>query len=214
MSQSERSRRAASVLRMIRENPGLSAGMIGRRMGVPPDQLRVLEMSGLLHDVGKIGIPEGILLKPGKLTKEEHEIIRKHPRMGYEILTPIASFGEVLAGVLHHHENPDGSGYPDGLAGEQIPLFARILHVADVFDALTSTRSYRVAFSPGQACEILCREAGAKLDGEVVAVFLEMIPGLRANPPEPLAAIFSPEGTDTGLGGPALRAEEVSDGAG
>jgi HD-GYP domain-containing protein (c-di-GMP phosphodiesterase class II) len=196
------------------ERVGYLARLIGRRMGVPVDQLRVLEMSGLLHDVGKIGIPEGILLKPGKLTKEEHEIIRNHPRMGYEILTPIASFGEVLAGVLHHHENPDGTGYPDGLAGEQIPLFARILHVADVFDALTSTRSYRVAFSPGQACEILCNEAGTKLDGEVVAVFLEMIPELRANPPEQLAAIFSPEGTDTGLGGPALRAKEVSDGAG
>jgi len=196
------------------ERVGYLAKLIGRRMGVPADQLRVLEMSGLLHDVGKIGIPEGILLKPGKLTKEEHEIIRNHPRMGYEILTPIASFGEVLAGVLHHHENPDGSGYPDGLAGEQIPLFARILHVADVFDALTSTRSYRVAFSPDQACEILCKEAGTKLDGEVVAVFLEMIPGLRAIPPEQLAVIFSPEGTDIGLGGPALRAEEVSDGAG
>ena len=196
------------------ERVGYLAKLIGQRMGVPADQLRVLEMSGLLHDVGKIGIPEGILLKPGKLTKEEFEIVRNHPRMGYEILTPIASFGEVLAGVLHHHENPDGSGYPDGLAGEQIPLFARILHVADVFDALTSTRSYRVAFSPEQACEILCKEAGTKLDGEVVAVFLEMIPGLHANPPEELAAIFSSEGTDTGLGGPALRAKEVSHGAG
>ncbi|MBU0617706.1 MAG: HD-GYP domain-containing protein [Planctomycetes bacterium] len=172
------------------ERVGYLARLIGRRMRVPANELQVLEMSSLLHDVGKIGIPEGILCKPGKLTKEEYDIIKNHPRMGHEILTPIASFGGVLDGVLHHHENPDGSGYPEGLGGDEIPLFARIIHVVDVFDALTSTRSYRVAFSPEQACDILRKEAGTKLDAEVVAVFLDMVSAFQANPPDELADVF------------------------
>jgi HD-GYP domain-containing protein (c-di-GMP phosphodiesterase class II) len=175
------------------ERVGFLAKLIGRKMDVPANDLQILEMSGLLHDVGKIGIPEGILCKPGRLTKEEYNIIKNHPRMGHEILTPIASFGGVLDGVLYHHENPDGSGYPDGLSQDQIPLFARILHVVDVFDALTSTRSYRVAYSPEQACDILRKEAGTKLDAEVVAVFLEILPALRANPPGELAVVLCPE---------------------
>jgi HD-GYP domain-containing protein (c-di-GMP phosphodiesterase class II) len=172
------------------ERVGYLARLIGERLGVPANELQILEMSGLLHDVGKIGIPEVILCKPGRLTKEEYEIIKSHPRMGHEILTPIASFGEVLEAVLHHHENPDGSGYPAGLRGNEVPLFARIIHAVDVFDALTSTRSYRVAFSPEQACDILRTEAGAKLDADVVAIFLEMIPAFQENPPAELASIF------------------------
>lgn len=172
------------------ERVGCLARLIGRRMQVPANELKILEMSGLLHDVGKIGIPEVILCKPGKLTRDEYETIKQHPRMGHEILTPIASFGAVLDGVLYHHENPDGSGYPEGLSGDEIPLFARIIHVADVFDALTSTRSYRVAFSPEQAADILREEAGTRLDSEVVAVFLAMMPELAENPPAELADIF------------------------
>lgn len=175
------------------ERVGFLAKLTGRRMGITPNELRILEMSGLLHDVGKIGIPEGILCKTGKLTKQEYDIIKKHPRMGYEILKPIASFGSILDGVLHHHENPDGSGYPDGLSREEIPLFARIIHVVDVFDALTSTRSYRVAFSIEQAYDILRKEAGTKLDAEVAAVFLELLPAFRAEHPEEFAALFSSE---------------------
>jgi putative two-component system response regulator len=183
------------------ERVGYLAKLIGRQMGIPANELQVLEMSGLLHDVGKIGVPEGILRKPGKLTKEEYDIIKSHPRMGHEILTPIASFGGVLDGVLYHHENPDGSGYPDGLGNDEIPLFARIIHVVDVFDALTSTRSYRVAFSPEQAYEILREEAGTKLDAEVVAVFLEMVSALQATSPDELANIicFDKEVSDVAL---------------
>jgi HD-GYP domain-containing protein (c-di-GMP phosphodiesterase class II) len=175
------------------ERVGYLARLIGRRMGVPASELQVLEISGLLHDVGKIGIPEGILCKPGRLTREEYDIVKNHPRMGHEILTPMASFGGVLDGVLHHHENPDGSGYPAGLMGDEIPLFARIIHVVDVFDALTSTRSYRVAYSREQACDILREEAGSKLDPEVVATFLDIIPAFQTNSPDEPVAVFGAE---------------------
>jgi HD-GYP domain-containing protein (c-di-GMP phosphodiesterase class II) len=157
------------------ERVGHLARLTGQRLGVPRDELQILEMSGLLHDVGKIGVPEEILCKPGQLTTEEFAVIQKHPVMGYEILKPIASFTAVLDGVLYHHENADGSGYPKGLAGAAIPLFARIIHVADVFDALTSNRSYRAAFSLEQAQQIIAEEAGTKLDPEVAAVFLELL---------------------------------------
>jgi HD-GYP domain-containing protein (c-di-GMP phosphodiesterase class II) len=172
------------------ERVGFLARLTGQRMGLAASELQVLEMSALLHDVGKIGIPEGILCKPGRLTKEEYDVIKNHPRMGYEILKPIASFGDVLEGVLHHHENPDGSGYPEGLAGDQIPLYARIIHVVDVFDAVTSTRSYRTAFSLGRSREIICEEAGTRLDAEVVKVFLELLPTLRAEHAEQFGSVF------------------------
>lgn len=175
------------------ERVGYLARLVGQRLGVPSNELQILEMSGLLHDVGKIGIPESILCKPGKLTPEEYEIIKRHPRMGYEILKPIASFGEVLAGVLYHHENPDSTGYPERLPEPKIPLFARIIHVVDVFDALTTTRSYRVAFTIEQACDILRKEAGTKLDAEVVKVFLELLPSLRETHPEVFAPVFRRE---------------------
>ena len=174
------------------ERVGYLSRLVGEGMGLPSNELKILEMSGLLHDVGKIGIPEGILCKPGKLTDDEYETIKSHPRMGYEILKPIASFEEVLNGVLYHHENPDGTGYPEGLSGDQIALFARIIHVVDVFDALTSTRSYRVAFSVEQACEILRKESGTKLDGEVTEIFLRLLPEFIENHPTAFAAAFSP----------------------
>jgi HD-GYP domain-containing protein (c-di-GMP phosphodiesterase class II) len=157
------------------ERVGKLARMTGVELGLPPGDVQMLEWAGLLHDVGKIGIPEEILNKPGRLTSEEYAIIKKHPRMGYDILKPIASFEPVLSAVLHHHENNDGSGYPDGLRIEQTPLFARIIHVVDVFDALTSTRSYRDAFSTEKACEILTSEAGTKMDAEIVSAFLKGI---------------------------------------
>ncbi|MFQ5806300.1 MAG: HD-GYP domain-containing protein [Phycisphaerae bacterium] len=175
------------------ERVGFLTRLTGRRLGVPADKLQILEMSGLLHDVGKIGVPEEILCKSGRLTDEEFNIIKKHPVMGYEILKPIASLGAVLDGVLYHHENADGSGYPKGLAGDQIPLFARIIHVADVFDALTSDRSYRAAFSFEQACEIVREEAGTKLDAEVAAVFLELLTAYRAAHPGEFAAVMPSE---------------------
>lgn len=161
------------------ERVGYWARLVAERLGCSPTECQLVEMAGLLHDVGKIGVPETILCKPTRLTTREFEVIRQHPAMGYEILKPIASFGGVLDGVLYHHENPDGSGYPLGLRGEEIPLIARIIHVVDVFDALTSTRSYRAAFTTEEAAEIIRKEAGTKLDAGVVAVFLELLPELR-----------------------------------
>lgn len=151
----------------------------------------MLEWAGLLHDVGKIGIPEEILNKPGKLTDEEFAIIRKHPRMGYDILKPIASFEGVLSAVLHHHENIDGSGYPDGQTGDETPVAAKIIHVVDVFDALTSARSYRAAFSVEKACAILRSEAGTKMDAQIVAAFCRALEKARLAGPEDSPMTFT-----------------------
>jgi len=151
------------------------AKLIGQKLGLSREQLQDLEWTGLLHDVGKIGISEAVLNKPGRLSDAEFEHIKQHPVMSWEVLSPIEGFGAVLAGVKHHHENYDGTGYPDGLAGQAIPLFARIVRVADVFDALTSTRSYRKAFSATDAARILREEAGSSLDPAIVDCFLRAL---------------------------------------
>lgn len=153
------------------ERVGFLTRLVAAELGVSPAAQQTMEWAGLLHDVGKIGIPEEILCKPGRLTAEEFEVIKQHPRMGYEILKPIASLGVILDGILSHHEYPDGSGYPNGLAGEDIPLVARIIHVADTFDALTSTRSYRQAFSIEKAFEIIREESGTRIDAGVAEAF-------------------------------------------
>ena len=154
------------------ERVGWLARMTGAALGLPEPQLEVLEWVGILHDVGKIGVSEQILNKPGKLTCEEYEEMKRHSRMSHEVLQPVARLGPALSGVLHHHENWDGSGYPDGLRGEQIPLFARIIRVVDTFDALTSTRAYRKGFSMERAIEILNEEAGRATDPHVTKVFI------------------------------------------
>lgn len=174
------------------ERVGFLAHLTGRRMGLPLSELKVLEWAGLLHDVGKIGIPEDILNKPGRLTEAEFDRIKRHSVMGHEILKPIASLEHVLAGVRHHHEAPDGSGYPDGLKSDEIPLVARIIHTADVFDALSSARSYRGAYSIEAACDIIRKDAGTKIDAEVAQVFLEAIAAFRAARPDEFAAMFLP----------------------
>lgn len=154
------------------ERVGFLTRLTAEELGVPPAEVQIMEWAGLLHDVGKIGIPEEILCKPGKLTAEEFEIIKRHPEMGYEILNPIASMQVVVDGVLYHHEYPDGSGYPEGRRGDDIPLVARIIHVADTFDALTSTRSYRRAFSVEKAFEIISSEKGVRIDADVADAFV------------------------------------------
>ena len=156
------------------ERVGWLAKMTGRALGVPEAELQQLEWAGLLHDVGKIGIPERILNKPGKLTEAEFEEMKKHPRMSHDVLLPVASLEPILDGVLHHHENHDGSGYPDGLAGENISLAARVLHVVDIFDALTSTRSYRESFTVEKALAILSEDSGRVTDPHVTEVFLAL----------------------------------------
>lgn len=154
------------------ERVGWLAKFLGRALGLPPAELQHVEWAGLLHDVGKIGVPEQILNKPGALTPEETAEIQKHPRLSYEVLKPIASLEPILPGVLYHHENHDGSGYPEGIRGDDIPLTARILHVVDIFDALTSTRAYRTQYSIDRAMEILREGAGKVTDPRITEVFV------------------------------------------
>ena len=172
------------------ERVGWLAAMTGRALQLSPEELQLLEWSGLLHDVGKIGIPEHILNKPGALTDDEFEHIKRHPRLGYDVLRPLSSLRPVLEAVLYHHENWDGSGYPDGLKGEQIPILARILHVVDIFDALTSTRSYRQRLSIDLAIRMLIDGAGKETDPVVTAAFVEAFQTFAHENPQACAARF------------------------
>jgi HD-GYP domain-containing protein (c-di-GMP phosphodiesterase class II) len=131
-----------------------------------------LHICGLVHDVGKIGVPEAVLGKPGRLTDEEFEAIKKHPEIGYRILKDIPLLEDVLPGVLHHHERYDGKGYPHRLAGEQIPLAARLLALADTFDAMSSTRSYRAAMPREKVLAEIQRCAGSQFDPSLAGVFV------------------------------------------
>jgi len=148
---------------------------IGAALGLPPEKLDVLHRGGLLHDIGKIGVPADILDKTGKLSAREKDLIREHVKWGARILEPIAAFAEIMPIVLQHHESFDGSGYPKGLAGEAIHLSARIFAVADTFDALTSHRPYREAVSTEKAIEVITQGSGSQFDPQVVRAFLEII---------------------------------------
>ncbi len=148
---------------------------IGRAMGLTPEALDDLHRGGLLHDIGKIGIPVTILDKPGKLNDEEFQLIRAHSGMGARILEPIAAYAHAIPIVLQHHEHFNGKGYPDGLAGEKISMGARILAVADVYDALVSDRPYRSGMDRERVIEIIKEEAGKQFDPNVVEALLEVI---------------------------------------
>ncbi len=144
-------------------------------MGISdPVKLKTLEYGSLLHDIGKIGIPDSILKKPSTLSKEEWEIMHTHPGAGYKILSNIKFLEEAAKIVLHHHENYDGTGYPDNLKAKQIPLAARIFAVADALDAMTSHRSYRVALSFEDAEEELKQCSGTKFDPDVINAFFSL----------------------------------------
>lgn len=172
------------------ERVGWLTVMTGMALDLPASQLQMLEWSGLLHDVGKIGIPEHILNKPGELTPAEFEQIKRHPRLGYDVLHPVSSLKPVLDAVLYHHENYDGSGYPEGQRGEEIPLLARILHVADIFDALTSTRAYRRGLGVEQALDLLAEGAGRITDPAVTAAFVDAFSHYLRTQPEEFARRF------------------------
>jgi putative two-component system response regulator len=148
---------------------------MGVCMELDRDHLVALYRGGYLHDIGKVGIPDSILLKPGKLTGEEWMIMRTHTTRGEEICRHVKSLHAVLPIIRHHHERWDGSGYPDGLSGTRIPLLARVLQVADIYDALTNPRAYREACSPAEAIGIL-REEDARgwRDPEAVRAFLAL----------------------------------------
>jgi putative nucleotidyltransferase with HDIG domain len=153
------------------ERVGRTACRVARALGVPDTEVRVITQAGLLHDLGKIGIPSAVLRKPGPLSPEEWESMRQHPVTGAQILAPLEFFADGALIVRHHHERMNGSGYPDGLAAEAIPIGARIIGVADVYDALTSDRPYRPKLTSEQAIGELQAQAGRTLDGEIVAIF-------------------------------------------
>jgi hypothetical protein len=142
--------------------------MIGTQIGMAEERLQTLEYAGTLHDVGKLGVPTSVLQKSGKLTDEEFDAIKLHPTRGHDIVREIRFLDEALEGIYHHHERIDGRGYPAGLQGERIPEFARVIGVADAFDSMTSTRSYRSARTVEAAIEELERCKGTQFDPEMV----------------------------------------------
>ncbi|GHB23245.1 HD-GYP domain-containing protein [Streptomyces chryseus] len=150
------------------ERVGRASVMIAREIGMEEDRVEVLRFAGILHDVGKLGVPTRLLRKDGPLTPEERRVIELHPEYGHEMVRGIGFLGEARAAILHHHERLDGSGYPYGLAGGQIPEFARVVAVADAFDAMTSTRSYRRARPVDTALRELERCAGTQFDPRMV----------------------------------------------
>ena len=145
---------------------------IGKAMLLSWDSLRETVTAALMHDIGKIGVPDQILDKPGSLTSEEYEVIKKHCESGYKILRPIPQLNTVAETVLSHHERWDGMGYPNGIAGEQIPLHARIIAVADAVAAMISERPYRPARDLDQAAVEVKQGAGTQFDPTVAAAFL------------------------------------------
>lgn len=152
---------------------------VGTRLGLQESDLVALYRGGLIHDIGKIGVPDAVLRKPGPLNAEEERQMRAHPVIGESIVKPLSSAADVLTIVRHHHERFDGGGYPDGLCGHKIPLLARIVSVCDAYDALASDRPYRARRNPDEAIETLMRGAGQQWDRELVSLLISELPAIR-----------------------------------
>jgi putative nucleotidyltransferase with HDIG domain len=167
------------------------AVFLGERLGLDPELLETIRVAGLLHDVGKIGIPDEILRKPGNLTAVEDDIVKQHVALGDMIVRDVPNLHVVRAGIRHHHERWDGKGYLDHLAGEDIPLVGRILAIGDAFSAMTTTRPYRKALDTAEALRRLGDGAGTQLDQRLVRAFID---GLESadDPPLPELANLTP----------------------
>ena len=165
------------------------AALLGRGLGIgDAEWLEALRLGGAVHDIGKLAVPESILKKPGRLTAAEWATIRLHPELGARLTRELCMPDRVQDAVRYHHEHWDGSGYPYGLSGEAIPLCARVVCVVDVYDALTSNRSYRGALSRQEALAVMEAECGHTLDPRIFAVFQGLAPSLSAEP-SPIAAV-------------------------
>jgi len=149
---------------------------LGCRMGLSEDEIKALRRAGVVHDIGKVAVPETIIQKPGKLTTDEWKIMKEHPLVGERICAPLKSFRPVLPIIRHHHEKLDGTGYPDGLKGDQIPITARVLTIVDVYDALATQRPYRRALSPAEAFGAMAGEVSKGWwDPHIFAEFRRML---------------------------------------
>jgi HD-GYP domain-containing protein (c-di-GMP phosphodiesterase class II) len=157
------------------ERVSAASVLIARGIGMREDRVGSLRYAGMLHDVGKLGVPTRVLQKSGRLTEDEFAAIQRHPMQGHEIVREIEFLDEAMAGIMHHHERIDGRGYPMGLAGEQIPEFARVIAVADAFDSMTTTRSYRGARSIEDAIVELRRCAGDQFDPPFVEALVAAV---------------------------------------
>lgn len=177
------------------------ATLIARSMGLPRDEIEVVSQVALLHDIGKIGMLDSILNKPSNLTPEEREMVKSHPVVGAQILGPVKTFERHVAGIRHHHEMFDGSGYPDHLKGEEIPMSARIVSLADAFDAMTSTRPYRIGLPLAFAMQEMVKMRGKQFCPQAVDAFVRVLQStgvveLSAAPPAPGQAPADPQGGD------------------
>jgi putative nucleotidyltransferase with HDIG domain len=153
---------------------------IGRTLALSADDLEVVRLGALLHDIGKIGVPDDVLRKPSGLTAAEFAAIKQHPVLGARILRSVPFLARHIPIVELHHERPDGLGYPNGLRGDDIPLAARIVHVADAYDAMTSARAYRGARPSGEALRELWRCAGTEFHADIVGALATALPGLTS----------------------------------
>jgi HD-GYP domain-containing protein (c-di-GMP phosphodiesterase class II) len=149
------------------------AVLLGTALNLAESEIQQLELASLFHDIGKIGIPDTILTKPARLSKAEFEIMKSHPARSVHVLEKISAISHLIPGIKYHHERFDGLGYPEGLQGEDIPLHARIILIADTYDAMTSTRPYRLALDKEIAFEELSRCAGTQFDPHLVKVFIQ-----------------------------------------
>ena len=163
------------------------ARALAEQLRLPPDEIEAIRVAALLHDLGKIEIPDSILQKPGPLTEKEWQSMRQHPVLSHRVLAQLGGFSDVLPLVRHHHERFDGSGYPDGLSGEDIPSGSRLILVIDAFDAMTSDRPYRRAMPVTDAAKELVRCSGSQFDPRVVRAFLLILCGLGHSRPLVLA---------------------------
>lgn len=168
------------------------ASRLGRQLGLAEDQITALHRAGVVHDIGKVAVPDAILLKPARLTGEEWKIMREHPVVGERICAPLKSFRLVLPIIRHHHEKLDGTGYPDGLKGNAIPVTARVLQIVDVYDALTTARPYKRALSRAEALTTMEQEVSCGWwDRHIFSVFQELLAQEeRSSAPSKLAGVF------------------------
>jgi putative nucleotidyltransferase with HDIG domain len=155
---------------------------ICRQLNMPAAEIEVVRLGALLHDIGKIGVPDDVLRKPGALTAAEFDVIKQHPVVGARMLRSVPFLAPHIPIVELHHERPDGGGYPNGLRGDDIPLGARVVHVADAYDAMTSARAYRTARPPAEALHELWRCAGTAFHAEIVAALASALPGVTSEP--------------------------------